>query len=654
MYFQPSRQGGFARNDAESAYPELWAGLTGAWVPGLGAAGVSMRHANNTGTSVEDLSGFGGNMSGDGTTSNRVTIVGGPAYEFVATSGAYLSLTAGRNARDMFRTTGVTVVVHKQKTDGTNRDACIFGNPGLVAVDRLLLYAPAASGNVAFDFGGNSGSNRLLVSGLTCGDDIWVCRAGTQGMYLWQNGILVASSSTPVTFGNTSSEFRWGGGVGSTTDLCKSKVLLTFDRELSDRDVMLLSMNPYAPFVVKHPVKLIQAPGGTDLEHEVEQSLNLGQSASCNFTRERAISDTMSLISDGSGGTVDEVFEDLGIIDDVQAVLFVGDIHNIVDELGLTDEVTGGNSDVQTVEDELGLTDSVSVIGPIYVEVHDYFNVTDNAVGILGMPWLPLEVEDVLGLTDRAARGWYATASSTMNLVSTAWISYVVYQAINWSQTAAVGKSKLIPDEELDLEQSVILNADWRRSCEHTGILQDAVTYWMDSPCARKRYTPFEGEGGTMPDVGLQTRSSHFTLETVTGPYSMVVLRNPEIDDRDRLGFNRVNRETRGGELEIYSDPVWAKVNTLLFTFVALKPTIIEGVQDFLLATLGQEIKITDWRGIVWKGVITTPGESATEDQDGWWTFTFEFEGEPYEGQAPAGRVEFSQEVTVELLPGVL
>ncbi len=40
---RPSWKQGFARNAAESAYPGLWKGLVGAWVPSLGVTGLTLR-----------------------------------------------------------------------------------------------------------------------------------------------------------------------------------------------------------------------------------------------------------------------------------------------------------------------------------------------------------------------------------------------------------------------------------------------------------------------------------------------------------------------------------------------------------------------------------------------------------------------------------
>ena len=41
-----------------------------------------------------------------------------------------------------------------------------------------------------------------------------------------------------------------------------------------------------------------------------------------------------------------------------------------------------------------------------------------------------------------------------------------------------------------------------------------------------------------------------------------VSLRAPNLGNKDRLSFNRVLRETRGGTLVVFADPIWPKVQT--------------------------------------------------------------------------------------------
>jgi hypothetical protein len=118
------------------------------------------------------------------------------------------------------------------------------------------------------------------------------------------------------------------------------------------------------------------------------------------------------------------------------------------------------------------------------------------------------------------------------------------------------------------------------------------------------------------------------------------------MDDKHRMSFDRVNRETLGGELSVFRDTVWPTTKSMLFTVVGIKTTVFESLQSFLLATLGQEVLFHDWTGVTWRGIVTNPEETATEDRDGYWTVAFEFEGSPYDGPPANHSLAFSQTAT--------
>ena len=50
-----------------------------------------------------------------------------------------------------------------------------------------------------------------------------------------------------------------------------------------------------------------------------------------------------------------------------------------------------------------------------------------------------------------------------------------------------------------------------------------------------------------------------------------VTLRAPNLGNKDRLSFNRIVRETRGGTLIVFADPIWPKLETLVLTFSGLQ-----------------------------------------------------------------------------------
>jgi hypothetical protein len=233
-------------------------------------------------------------------------------------------------------------------------------------------------------------------------------------------------------------------------------------------------------------------------------------------------------------------------------------------------------------------------------------------------------------------------------------------QTLNFTHVATYAFSQFATST-LNLTQNVQMNADWARSAEHTNFIGHALTWYEDSPCDHKQYTPFQGESTipgstvTAPEEDLQDPqgdTGNFSLRTppLGTPTSQVILRNPELDNRDRNAFTRINNETRGGKLVVYADPTWPTVRTLAVTIVGLIETEVDGLHTFMQSTLGQEIGLTDWEGRLWKGVITNPNEAATQDGKGKWVVTFEFEGEMLDVEQPDGNdgssLNFTQTVT--------
>jgi hypothetical protein len=215
-------------------------------------------------------------------------------------------------------------------------------------------------------------------------------------------------------------------------------------------------------------------------------------------------------------------------------------------------------------------------------------------------------------------------------------ITFVQTVAYAFSVTAA---------NVMSLVDDLTMIAIWDRPVEHPNFIGHALTWYEDTPCGRKQYTPFQGESTipndfTAPDDDLQDPQGD------TGNFSMyipalgvktdeVILRKPELDNRDRNAATRINNETRGGKLIVYSDPTWPKVRTLALTIVGLTEANVDEMHQFMEDTIGQEIGLTDWEGRLWQGFITNPNEAATQDGRQMWTVTFEFEGEMLDVEQP-------------------
>jgi hypothetical protein len=269
------------------------------------------------------------------------------------------------------------------------------------------------------------------------------------------------------------------------------------------------------------------------------------------------------------------------------------------------------------VEDDLGITDWVRV--PITYSFTHTLNLTDSGS--------MTNLYDVLTFTHTVKHAWGAVASNTLNLT-----------------------------------HEMVANALFSRALDDDLGIGHTFTWYEDSPCSKKQYTPFQGEDTTggptappneLPYVQVSPMTDRMLLYyPAIGPatYS-ITLRAPEMDNRDRNAYTRITRETMGGKLIVYADPTWPKVRTMVVTIIGLKTTQAADYQTFIRNTLGMEIGVTDWEGRLWAGVITNPEEPVTQDGRESWTITFSMECELLDGQFPnSGALGITDSVSYEIV----
>jgi hypothetical protein len=269
-----------------------------------------------------------------------------------------------------------------------------------------------------------------------------------------------------------------------------------------------------------------------------------------------------------------------------------------------------------------------------------------------GAPWSAISVSHTLGLTSRVNKATTVAVADTMSITQSMYQAHPLNHFLGLTQTVSAGKAHGVA-QTLSIVQAITGESDFGRTITHDNVVSDAAAFYFDTACSRKNYNRYDGSGAgsAIPEMGL-TFNANLALESLSGSKLSLAMRNPETDDRRRIGFQRINRETRGGELGVYRDPSWPDVQSLLFTIVALSdgkggcPEKINNLLTFFQSTLGQEILIHDWEGITWRGVVTTPNETAVEDRDGWWTISFEFEGEDLDGSTGDQHLDMAQTVT--------
>jgi hypothetical protein len=216
----------------------------------------------------------------------------------------------------------------------------------------------------------------------------------------------------------------------------------------------------------------------------------------------------------------------------------------------------------------------------------------------------------------------------------------VVGDAVNhFELTAEAVADRCLPLAALlDLEQAAAVTLAGGRRAESALVLAHSLAYAIAGNAVLQQYHPFVGEGvlgaPTPPPVALPVPTERVTtpfqlLYPATGTATdSVTLRAPNLGNKDRLGFNRIVRETRGGTLVVFADPIWPKIQTLVLTFSGLRSTQAQQLLAFLETHLGAEIGLLDWEGRTWKGVVTTPTDPVVQDGRDSFSASLEFEGE--------------------------
>ncbi len=114
---------------------------------------------------------------------------------------------------------------------------------------------------------------------------------------------------------------------------------------------------------------------------------------------------------------------------------------------------------------------------------------------------------------------------------------------------------------------------------------------------------------------------------TLTYGTTSITLRNPDFGNRETLDIRRISRKTRGGDLVVYRDPDWPKIDTVIYKFSYLFPDDQTRLRSFMKLTLGVDVTMLDYEGRTWTGVITdVTGDFSQEERENY-VVGFKFEG---------------------------
>jgi hypothetical protein len=269
-----------------------------------------------------------------------------------------------------------------------------------------------------------------------------------------------------------------------------------------------------------------------------------------------------------------------------------------------------------------GLQDAAGVARPLPLAVNQPIPLGQSASVVRVKPTaINVSAESVLELLGEIRTNQTGGAGS--------WLAF--------TQTATVDKCKPAKSA-LELTAEAAVARSGPRGAASAINLHQSATYYLVSAGVLQRYQPFVGAGapgaptpppltldGPLPGVTTTFQLVYPATGSVT---DSVTLRAPNFGNKDRLGFNRVLRETRGGTLIVFADPMWPKIQTLVLTFSGLRSAQAQQLLAFLDAHLGEEVGLLDWEGRCWNGVITTPTDPVVQDGRDSFSASLEFEGE--------------------------
>jgi hypothetical protein len=339
-------------------------------------------------------------------------------------------------------------------------------------------------------------------------------------------------------------------------------------------------------------------------------------------------SDTLVIIDTATADLFHNITDTLAIVDDA-AVLHELAQQDVTDVLLLVQDVTN-NIKQESVNDPLGIQQTVTFAGPKNLAVAANMSIIDVAEGHLAI--INKSVNDALVIVDSAGLIIELSVSDTLTMTDEAVRKIVAENTLALVQTVVAGKGNSALDI-LDLTLLVHANGIYQRSGANVLNIQQGLSYVLLNDCTERLYTPFVGSGSgeyTPPSVIVPTLASQ-TL-TLTYPYvtptTTLVLRNPNFANKDRLTFNRVNRETRGGTLIVFADTKWPKIQQLTLEIDALSSQQALNILTFLQDSLGQEIGLLDWENRQWRGIITNPETDIVHSARNARSVVIEFEGE--------------------------
>ena len=240
---KPSYATGYARNASESANPNLWKGLVGAWMPSFGV----------TGNTLKDVSGNGndGTLTNMDAASDWVATSKGLALDFDGVND-YVSINAANLYPDLTQATWSFWIKFRSFTYFYNQISETVPAPSTTNYQLSCLVRP--TGKLAFYAAGNPDSNYDNTGIHTLSTDTWYNLTyvfkGSERQEGWVNGIYDGGAGSPIASLTASTQdcrFSFSNFATRYINGTYGSVRL-YSRALSPTEIKQLYLNPAAPF----------------------------------------------------------------------------------------------------------------------------------------------------------------------------------------------------------------------------------------------------------------------------------------------------------------------------------------------------------------------------------------------------------------------
>lgn len=271
-------------------------------------------------------------------------------------------------------------------------------------------------------------------------------------------------------------------------------------------------------------------------------------------------------------------------------------------------------------------------------------NVMGWTAGEVASPDQYIEVVQYMGWTDRKfapdtgnvfnfqAVATIAVIESCANYIFTSPTSskvlqgYLATNSLGWTDTVAASADVYCENKFSFVDAWTFSGTfDYNANPSGGGFLRQSVGFTIDDNTNRElKYDPIIGSTDDDEFEDFRVTPPVFATGTVqfeyppTNPTNTLTLDDPDFGESKTLNFTRIDRTTRGGDRKIYADRKWATWQRLSMTVSGLCQIDADDIIDFLNASLGKKVKLTDWEGQVWEGFIDEVGSDIVKERQGW------------------------------------